>query len=235
VRVGVVDDGVQYDHPDLVANYDLSGHYDYGGNDADPYPEFSNSHGTAVAGLIAADNNGVSGAFDATVTGFRIFGGGVSESDFADVFYRQVSLDVTNISWGYGGYFYDNLDGGQFDAVDAAIESAVTNGRDGQGSVLLWAAGNSRLEGQDANYHGFQNARETIAVAAVDDTGGISFYSTPGAPILVSATSNGGGAGIVTTDRTGAAGYSSGDYTYSFGGTSAAPRRRRRSRRASSR
>jgi subtilisin-like proprotein convertase family protein len=225
VRVGVVDDGVQYDHPDLAANYDPTGQYDYGGNDANPYPDASNSHGTAVAGLIAADDNGVGvvgAAFDSTVTGFRIFGGGVSESEFADVFYRQGALDVTNNSWGYGGYFYDNLNGAQFDAVGAAIESAVTVGRDGLGTVLLWAAGNSRQEGQDANYHGFQNARESIAVAAADDTESISYYSTPGAPILVSAPSNGGSQGIVTTDRTGGDGYASGDYTYSFGGTSAA-------------
>jgi Ca2+-binding RTX toxin-like protein/subtilisin-like proprotein convertase family protein len=225
VRVGVVDDGVQYDHTDLATNYDPTGQYDYGGNDVDPYPTFYNAHGTAVAGLIAADDNGVGVvgvAYDATVTAVRIFGGSVSESEFADVFYRQGALDVTNNSWGYGGYFYDNLDGPQFDAVGAAIENAVASGREGLGTVLLWAAGNSRLEGQDVNYHGFQNARESIAVAATDDSGKISYYSTPGAPILVSAPSNGGVSGIVTTDLTGNDGYSAGDYTYSFGGTSAA-------------
>ena len=225
VRVGVVDDGVQYDHPDLVVNYDANGQWDYGGNDNNPYPDVSDYHGTAVAGLIVADANGigvVGSAFGATVTGFRIFGGAVTESEFADVFFRQAELDVTNNSWGYGGYFYDDLDSSRFDAVAVAIDNAVINGRDGLGTVLLWAAGNSRLEGQNANYHGFQNARESIAVAAADDNGEISYYSTPGAPILVSAPSNGGNRGIVTTDRTGDAGYASGDYTYSFGGTSAA-------------
>jgi subtilisin family serine protease len=148
----------------------------------------------------------------------------VTEAESADIYIRHVQydLDVSNNSWGYSGYFYDNLDGQNFNAVGAAIDFAVSDGRDGLGTVLLWAAGNDRLSGQDVNYHGFQNARETIAVAAIGNSGDISFYSTPGAAILIGAPSNGGTAGIVTTDRSGSIGYSGGDYTFSFGGTSAA-------------
>ncbi len=225
VRVGVIDDGVEFTHTDLNDNYNSAGQFDYGGNDSNPFPGTSDFHGTAVAGLIAAEQNGtgvVGGAFEASITGFRIFGGTVTESEFADVFNRQVDLDVANNSWGYNGYFFDDLDDSLFDSVGLAIENAVTNGRDGLGTVLLWAAGNDRLDGQDVNYHGFQNARESIAVAAVENTGDISFYSTPGAAILIAAPSNGGTAGITTTDRTGSNGYASGDFTFSFGGTSAA-------------
>ena len=162
-------------------------------------------------------------AFDASVTAFRIFGGSVSESEFADVYNRHAAeLDVSNNSWGYNGYFYDNLDGALFDSVGAAIENAAANGRDGLGTVMLWAAGNDRLSGQDVNYHDFQNTRETIAVAAIENTGEISYYSTPGAAILIGTPSNGGTAAIVTTDQLGTSGYASGDYTFSFGGTSAA-------------
>ena len=226
VRVGVVDDGVEYTHLDLDGNYVSDLQFDYGSNDTDPFPGSGDFHGTAVAGLIAAENDGVGAvgvAFDASITGMRIFGGAVTESEFADVYNRHATgLDVSNNSWGYNGFFFDNLDGPNFDAVDTAIDNAVTNGRDGLGSVLLWAAGNDRLDGQDVNYHGFQNARETIAVAAIENSGEISFYSTPGAAILIGAPSNGGSAGITTTDRTGSTGYNGGDYTFSFGGTSAA-------------
>ncbi|MDD9926463.1 MAG: S8 family serine peptidase [Rhodospirillaceae bacterium] len=225
IRVGVIDDGVQCDHFDLDGNYDPTGQFDYGGNDTDPYPGSSDFHGTAVAGLIAAEQNGsgvVGAAFDASITAYRIFGGTVTEAEFADVFNRQADLDVANNSWGYNGFFFDNLDGALFDSVGTAIDNAVTNGRDGLGTVLLWAAGNDRLEGQDVNYHGFQNARESIAVAAIENSGEISFYSTPGAAILVGAPSNGGSAGIATTDRTGSSGYAAGDFTFAFGGTSAA-------------
>ena len=67
VLVAVVDDGVEHSHPDLAANYDTSIDVDYGGNDDDAFPSGDNAHGTAVAGLIAADDNGLGGvgvAFD---------------------------------------------------------------------------------------------------------------------------------------------------------------------------
>ena len=226
IRVGVVDDGVQYTHHDLDDNYNTSGQFDYGGDDTDPFPTTSDPHGTAVAGLIAAENNGVGSvgvAFDASVTAFRIFGGSVTEAEFADVYDRHaIELDVSNNSWGFNGFFFDDLDGTDFDSVGLAIENAAANGRGGLGTVMLWAAGNDRADGQDVNYHGFQAARETIAVAAITNQDSIASYSTPGAAILVGAPSNGGSRSITTTDQLGADGYSSGDYTSSFGGTSAA-------------
>ncbi|MDD9907246.1 MAG: S8 family peptidase, partial [Rhodospirillaceae bacterium] len=227
IRVGVVDDGVEYTHHDLNDNYVASGEFDYGGNDSDPFPGTNDPHGTAVAGLIAAENNGVGTvgvAFDASITAFRIFGGSVTEAEFADVFNRHaVELDISNNSWGFNGFFFDNFDSTTFDAVGLAVENAAANGRGGLGTVMLWAAGNDRTEGQDVNYHSFQNARETISVAAITNQGEIAAYSTPGAAILVGAPSNGGTAGITTTDRVGAPGYSNGgDYTFGFGGTSAA-------------
>jgi subtilisin family serine protease len=193
IRVGVVDDGVQYTHPDLNDNYNFSGQEDYGSDDlsnpidSDPFPSSSDPHGTAVAGLIASENDGVGTvgvAFDASITAFRIFGGEVTPAEFADVYNRHAAeLDVSNNSWGFDGFFFDNLDG-FYSEAGAAIENAAANGRGGLGTVMLWAAGNDRLEGQDVNYHGFQNARETIAVAAIDNGGDIAFYSTPGAALL---------------------------------------------------
>ena len=49
-----------------------------------------------------------------------------------------------------------------------------------------------------------------------------SAYSQFGSDLDVVAPSSGGGQGITTTDRTGADGYASGNYTTSFGGTSSA-------------
>ena len=57
VNVAVVDDGMQYAHPDLTANVTRSRNHDYtGGNNIyDP----AESHGTRVAGIIAAQNNSI--------------------------------------------------------------------------------------------------------------------------------------------------------------------------------
>ena len=225
VLVGVVDDGVEYTHPEFQGAYRADIDYDYGGNDSDGAPGSGDSHGTAVAGLIGARNDGagtVGVAFDSDLTSYRIFGGTVTTSEFGAVYRHHTDgVDIFSNSWGYNGFFYDDFDGG-FAAAGAGVNDAVTYGRDGLGSIILFAAGNDRQYGQDVNYHGFQNARETIAVAAIDNTGEISYYSTPGAGVLIGAPSSGGTAGIVTTDRVGGNGYDSGDYTYSFGGTSAA-------------
>jgi len=38
VHVGVFDDGVQYNHPDLAANYDASKHFSYNNVTYNPFP-----------------------------------------------------------------------------------------------------------------------------------------------------------------------------------------------------
>ena len=59
ITVAVYDDGVQYTHHDLNNNYDASQHITIGGSLHDPIPAASaDNHGTAVAGLIGAENNG---------------------------------------------------------------------------------------------------------------------------------------------------------------------------------
>ena len=91
----------------------------------------------------------------------------------------------------------------------------------------MFSAGNAREEGHDVNLFDLANSRYTIAVAAIDSTGHYSYYSSPGAALLISGYTD----NIVTTDRTGEAGYNSagtfdGDplpdinYTSTFNGTS---------------
>jgi len=62
VKVAIMDTGIDYDHPDLAANY--KGGYDFGGdysvapNDDDPMDY--NGHGTHCAGIVAAGKgNGI--------------------------------------------------------------------------------------------------------------------------------------------------------------------------------
>jgi glycosyl hydrolase family 113/subtilase family protein/beta-agarase/YXIM esterase-like protein/Big-like domain-containing protein/PKD domain-containing protein len=66
------------------------------------------------------------------------------------------------------------------------------------------------------------NLSSTIAVGATTDWDYRSDYSEFGTGLDVVASSNGGYAGITTTDRTGSDGYSADDYTDDFGGTSSA-------------
>ena len=241
VSVGVFDDGVEYTHPDLSGNYDPSQHFQFGGTTYDPMPLTSgDAHGTAVAGLIAAsEGNGIGGvgvAWDATLTGVNFLG---------DIQYQSFSLllasldwarnfDIMSNSWGRTPAYESNQSlASAFSArslMNAEYEDVVTFGRGGLGTVITQAAGNdandSTLQAQgiygNANGDGLNSSRFTATIAATDSSGNITYYSNYGASILVAAP-----AGSVTTDLQGSAGYNSsggtaGDYTTTFGGTSAA-------------
>jgi len=51
IRIGILDDGLEQSHPDLVQNVDAPNGWDWNGNDSDPAPGSGDRHGTACAGL----------------------------------------------------------------------------------------------------------------------------------------------------------------------------------------
>jgi len=224
IIVGLIDDGVDYTHPDLAPNYGFALDYDARDGDLDAYPsDPTDKHGTTVAGVIgAALNNGIGGAGvapESTLVGYRIGFGANSDAQLADAYQRLSALDVANNSWGYDGFFSDNFYDSYFSTMVSGLNNALDNGRGGLGTVVVFSAGNGRALGEDTNYHNFQNNRGVIAVAATDINGNVTSFSTPGASLLVAAP----GSGIPTTDRVGAPGYSSGDYATMSGTSFSAP------------
>jgi subtilisin-like proprotein convertase family protein len=223
VTVGVFDDGFDYIHPDLDGNYNSTVDYDYVAGDTTPLPSDEENHGTAVAGIIGAEANGIGGvgvAYNSTLVGFRIIGG-----ENPNELNPFVNVDVANNSWGYSSdssaFFFDDFNSPEWEIERDALIAGVRDGRDGLGTAIVFAAGNEREVGDNTNYHNFTNSPYVITVGALLNNGVYSPYSTPGASILVSAFGSESG-GIVTTDRRGADGYDTGDYTDSFNGTSAA-------------
>ena len=228
VVISVIDDGVEHSHPDLSDNYVSVHSYDWCGDDSDPNPNSSDGHGTAVAGVAAGTGNnsiGVTGAaFGASIAGHRLIACGFSDSTGADALsYHNGGIDIYSNSW--GPFDSGNILDGPGPITIAAIEDSVYNGRSGLGNIYTWAAGNGLDADDNSNYDGYSNSRYSIAVAAITHYGKQSWYSEPGANILVTAHSNGGSPtyeGITTTDITGTGGYDGGDVTHDFGGTSSA-------------
>ena len=228
VVISVIDDGVEHSHPDLSDNYVSAHSYDWCGDDADPDPNSSDGHGTAVAGVAAGTGNnsiGVTGAaFGASIAGHRLIACGFSDSTSADALsYHNGDIDIYSNSW--GPFDSGNILEGPGPITIAAIEDSIYNGRSGLGNIYTWAAGNGLDADDNSNYDGYSNSRYSIAVAAITHYGEQSWYSEPGANILVTAHSNGGAPnyeGITTTDITGTGGYGGGDVTHDFGGTSSA-------------
>lgn len=226
IKFGVYDDGIDNEHIDLAANYDSSLHVTVNGVFDDPTVYNSgDAHGTSVAGLIAAiqgnDQGGVGGSFNGRLTGVDIFGDSVTSYLFGTM-NEQDRFDITNHSWGWVGPFADNLLNAGWSNFFAGLQDAAANGRGSLGTIQMVAAGNDRDSYDNTNTSNFTSSRYVNAIAAIADNGQISYYSNPGASLLVASPSNGGSQGITTTDYTGSKGYETGDYTSSFGGTSAA-------------
>jgi subtilisin-like proprotein convertase family protein/subtilisin family serine protease len=225
VKVAVYDDGVDSRNADLASRYNAALEIRVGGIFYSPTAIGSgDAHGTAVAGIIAAERNAIGGtgvAYDATITGVEIF----KENSYLNgVFGQQRRFDVTNHSWSFVDAFVDNPLDAWWDAnFFNGLRDAVANGRNGLGTIAVVSAANERATGGGAAMHGLQSAREAIVVGAVADNGFVASYSNGGSSLLVSAPSNGGKNGVTTTDVIGAGGYNkSGDFTSTFGGTSAA-------------
>lgn len=221
VKVGVVDDGFDYTHPDLQRNYDTTLDRDLRAGDLDARAE-GDRHGTAVMGVIGADDNGtgtVGVAPDATLVGLRIgYGANGSTSQIVNALSAGASVDVVNNSWGYSTFFSDNFDGGMSSAETALI-NGVSTGRGGLGTNYVFAANNTRGAGDNTNHHGFTNSIHTTAVAATDSSGVVASFSTPGATVHVSAP----GVGILTTSASYDGGVTPGGYGSTSGTSFAAP------------
>ncbi|MDI6027398.1 S8 family serine peptidase [Corticibacterium sp. UT-5YL-CI-8] len=229
----VIDDGFDYNHSDLAPNYSTFLDYEFITNTTDAFGDPANDwHGTAVAGIIGAAANGtgaVGVAFDTQLVGYRTYGL-ISDQWLQDIrdaiFYAGTNAagDVINISQGIANdaasEFGTGYDAARFDEIESSIGTAVNEGRGGLGSIIVKSAGNSRADNYDVNADDWTNDTRQVVVAAVDQNGFVSSYSSYGAAVLVSGFGTPGQ--VVTTDRVGADGYSNTDFTSSFNGTSSA-------------
>lgn len=180
-----------------------------------------NPHGTAVAGIAAASgNNGLNGsgvAPLASLAALRLVADAVTDQQIAKALsHKNQNIDIYNNSWKLEDWLIKPA------LALTAMKEGTSFGRNGLGNNYVFGAGNDEWNGGNINYNGMANSRYVIPVAAIDHTGELTLYSEVGAPLLVSAYSSSSGVGITTTDLVGNNGYSTGDYTNSFGGTSAA-------------
>ncbi len=199
VIVGVIDSGVQYDHPDLQDNIwtnsgeiagngiddDNNGYvddyygYDFDNDDSDPMDD--NGHGTHVAGTIGARGNNTTGVagvgWNASLMSLKVIGNG-SNADVARAidYATDNGAKITNNSYGYAG---TNVSGSQVmsDAIERAKDSGV---------LYIVAAGNSRTGIPASDLDGNFNAwpaeyskvhDNVITVSAIDDDGSFASYS----------------------------------------------------------
>jgi subtilisin family serine protease len=243
IKVALIDDGVDLEHPDLKPNIwtnpdssqpDVHG-WNFFGDTDNPNPqkftppyyvlEGNDIHGTSSAGVVAATGNGALGvvgiAPECKILPVKIFMGDdlVQNGTLAQAIrYAGQKADILSNSWNCPAS----------NDITYAIKDVVQTGRGGKGCPVFVASGNSSHD-----EIGFpSNVSEAIAVGASTNKGEIAAYSNCGEGLAFVAPSSGGTKGIYTTDvAIPGRGFNVGDegkgdeqgfYTNSFGGTSSA-------------
>lgn len=153
IKIAIIDDGVQLNHPDLQPNL-------LPGFDATPFGTNGGTvageeqHGTKCAGFAAAKGNngiGVTGvAYNSKIIPIRAFGtkaGGGMRTETLDYYIASAinhvvnvkNADILSMSWGViASTTPINLD----PVITAALNNAALNGRGGKGAILVAASGN---------------------------------------------------------------------------------------------
>ena len=216
INIAVVDDGMDWNHEDLVDNVNQSLNHDY--TDSNDVHHPFEHHGTNVAGIIAARDNGIGVrgvAPRATIYGYNFLVDptvlNVSDAMIRNAVVTAVSNNSIGLKGGPGLSRVSSF-------WEMAVESGIRTGYDGKGVFYTFAGGNYHLEGDNSNLSEVANFYAVTAVCAVNDGDTRSAYSEMGANLWTCAPSNDDGyerRGIVTTEN-------SDRYLDDFGGTSAA-------------
>ena len=179
VKVAVIDTGIDYNHPDLSANY--RGGYDFYNRDNDPLDD--HGHGTHVAGTIAAcdDGIGVVGvAPEAELYALKVLNSNGSGSYSAVIAALEWCVDngiqVTNNSYG------STTDAG------ISVKNAFDNAYYKYGIINISSAGNSgNSSGTGDNITYPARYDSVIAVGATDKLDRRASFSSTGPDLEVSA------------------------------------------------
>lgn len=171
VNVAILDTGIDYNHPDLAANY--AGGYDWVNNDSDPMDD--NGHGTHCAGIVGAvmgNDQGVIGvAPEARLWALKVLDANGS-GWYSDI--------VSALEWCIDTRSDPNPDndiqvismslGSEYSSGNPEIESWINDTYDA-GIVLVGAAGNSgNRQGTGDNVIYPARYDKVIAVAATDSS-----------------------------------------------------------------
>lgn len=220
IVVAIIDTGVDTLHPDIKR---VIG-YDFVNNDGNPNDD--GNHGTACAGIVAATGNnllGVAGvAHKCKIMPIKVINSsgnipGYHVAAFGTIWAYQNGASVLSNSWGYVS--------GASSILYNAIQDAARYGRNGKGSLVCYASGNE--DTSPMRFPAISDA-EMVVVGGLtpcnkrkspsDGCSGETWGACYGPTLDIVAPC----VKIYTTDRTGAAGYATGDYFSTFNGTSSA-------------
>ena len=180
----LMDDGLEWTHPEIIDSYDPEASTDLNDYDSDPTPRYdsenSNNQGTNIAGAIVSkpdnSNCGVGIAYNARLGGIRILDGKIDDGlEQKALSFNPQHIDIYNAGWG------PDDDGKTVDGpgpqARAAIEEGVKIGRNSKGSIYVWASGTGGKNEDNCNCDGYVSSIYTIAVGSVTSKGEFPWYA----------------------------------------------------------
>lgn len=188
ILVAVVDDGVKIDHTDLRSNFNLNASYDFLESRAIDIRHNPGRHGTKCAGVIAGGENDVCGkgvAYDAQISGIRIYTGNIDSTDRSEALalsFKRDMVDIYSNSWGPGDMGWQVKGPGAL--LKEVLEKGTQLGRNGSGSIFVFSAGNGGGAGDSCAFNGYVNSIHTIAISAVNWDGSVPIYNERCAAIM---------------------------------------------------
>ncbi|SFF63873.1 S8 family serine peptidase [Thermoflexibacter ruber] len=151
IKVAVLDDGIQSNHPDLLGNILLGYNATNGTNNTEPAG--SEPHGTFVAGIIAARANnqeGIAGiAYNNRVVPIKVLTA-VTNLDTMSTAFGSALVAGIDWAWHQGGVDVMNMSfriGINIQNIETAIQRAITQGRGGKGCVMVGITHNQNRNG----------------------------------------------------------------------------------------
>src|SRR5262249_1820495 len=207
VRVGIIDSGIDYNHPDLGGGFGpgfpgafgfdfVGGAYD-GSNTPipDPFPDDCDGHGTHVAGIVGA-NGAVTGVAPGVTFGaYRVFGceGGAESDVIIAALERalQDGMNVVNMSLGTDFSWPQSAEALVSDRlVDKGIVVVASIGN--AGATGLYSAGSPGVGSKVIGVASFDNTHSTLNYFTISpDATKIGYNeadAAPTAPISGSAS-----------------------------------------------
>ena len=184
VNIAIVDNGIHAGHEDLVDNIVAARNHDYYGFG----PDALATHGTQVAGLIAARDNDIGIRGVAPRASIYVYNLTADEDKIADneadaMTRHMADTAVSNNSWS----FPDDGDlHSPTAAWEEAVERGVTEGFGGKGVFYVWAAGNGGSE-DNSNLDGRANFYAVTAACATTSRNRITDHSERGSNLWVCA------------------------------------------------
>uniref|UniRef100_A0A672NEN7 Neuroendocrine convertase 2 n=1 Tax=Sinocyclocheilus grahami TaxID=75366 RepID=A0A672NEN7_SINGR len=218
VTIAIMDDGIDYLHPDLASNYNAEASFDFSSNDPYPYPRYTDDWFNSINRVTSRVLLLFPCSQSCHFTGIRMldqpFMTDIIEA--SSISHMPQVIDIYSASWGPtdDGKTVD----GPRELTLQAMADGVNKGRGGKGSIYVWASGDGGSY-DDCNCDGYASSMWTISINSAINDGRTALYDESCSSTLASTFSNGRKrnpeAGVATTDLYG-------NCTLRHSGTSAA-------------